>query len=93
MAVVIDQALSGTDFTSNDMFSAGVSLTNPDFEIAMDEARSSYSQNIGAPNIPNVSWDDVGGLADVKADILDTVQLPLEHPELFASNLKKRSGA
>ncbi|KAH9056622.1 AAA-domain-containing protein [Lactarius vividus] len=80
------------DFTSNDIFSAGVSLTNADFEIAMDEARSSYSQNIGAPKIPNVSWDDVGGLADVKADILDTVQLPLEHPELFASNLKKRSG-
>ena len=59
----------------------------------MDEARSSYSQNIGAPKIPNVSWDDIGGLADVKADILDTVQLPLEHPELFASNLKKRSGS
>ncbi|KAH9001680.1 AAA-domain-containing protein [Lactarius akahatsu] len=85
------QAIDG-NFTSNDIFSAGVSLTNADFEIAMDEARSSYSQNIGAPKIPNVSWDDVGGLADVKADILDTVQLPLEHPELFASNLKKRSG-
>ncbi|KAI0290473.1 P-loop containing nucleoside triphosphate hydrolase protein [Russula brevipes] len=82
----------GDGVTSNDIFSAGISLTNADFEIAMDEARSSYSQNIGAPKIPNVSWDDVGGLADVKADILDTVQLPLEHPELFASNLKKRSG-
>jgi peroxin-6 len=90
---VINPALSGGSFTSNDIFSAGVSLTNADFEIAMDEARSSYSQNIGAPKIPNVSWDDVGGLADVKADILDTVQLPLEHPELFASNLKKRSGS
>ncbi|KAI0253906.1 AAA-domain-containing protein [Lactifluus subvellereus] len=82
----------GDGYTSNDIFSAGVCLTSADFEIAMDEARSSYSQNIGAPKIPNVSWDDVGGLADVKADILDTVQLPLEHPELFASNLKKRSG-
>ncbi|KAI0303446.1 P-loop containing nucleoside triphosphate hydrolase protein [Multifurca ochricompacta] len=82
----------GDGFTSNDIFSAGISLTNADFEIAMDEARSSYSQNIGAPKIPNVSWDDVGGLADVKADILDTVQLPLDHPELFASDLKKRSG-
>jgi peroxin-6 len=89
---VTDQTLSGNGYTSNDIFSAGVSLTSADFEIAMDEARSSYSQNIGAPKIPNVSWDDVGGLADVKADILDTVQLPLEHPELFASNLKKRSG-
>jgi peroxin-6 len=87
-----DQTLSGDGVAPNDVFSAGLSLTNADFEIAMDEARSTYSQNIGAPKIPNVSWDDVGGLADVKADILDTVQLPLEHPELFASNLKKRSG-
>jgi peroxin-6 len=87
-----DQTLSGDGVTPNDVFSAGLSLTNADFDIAMDEARSTYSQNIGAPKIPNVSWDDVGGLADVKADILDTVQLPLEYPELFASNLKKRSG-
>jgi len=87
-----DQTLSGDGATSNDIFCAGLSLTNADFEIAMEEARSSYSQNIGAPKIPNVSWDDVGGLTDVKADILDTLQLPLEHPELFASNLKKRSG-
>ncbi|KAI0272129.1 AAA-domain-containing protein [Russula aff. rugulosa BPL654] len=82
----------GDGVAPNDIFSAGLSLTNADFEIAMDEARSTYSQNIGAPKIPNVAWDDVGGLADVKADILDTVQLPLEYPELFASNLKKRSG-
>ena len=84
--------LSGDGLSPNEIFSAGVSLTNADFEIAMDEARSSHSQNIGAPKIPNVSWDDVGGLADVKAEILDMVQLPLEHPELFGSNLKKRSG-
>jgi SpoVK/Ycf46/Vps4 family AAA+-type ATPase len=35
--------------------------------------------------IPNVSWNDVGGLEQVKKDILDTVQLPLQHPELFSS--------
>jgi hypothetical protein len=29
----------------------------------------------------------------VKQEILDTVQLPLEHPELFADGVKKRSGA
>ncbi|KAI0057091.1 AAA-domain-containing protein [Artomyces pyxidatus] len=79
-------------FRANDLFLSGIALTKSDFDIALDEARSSYSQNIGAPTIPNVSWDDVGGLADVKADILDTVQLPLEHPELFAQDLKKRSG-
>lgn len=69
-----------------------MSLTGADFDTALGKARASYSQSIGAPKIPSVSWDDVGGLASVKADILDTIQLPLEHPEMFMDGLKKRSG-
>lgn len=72
---------------------AEIPLTAGDFEIALGKARESYSESIGAPNIPNVSWDDIGGLAHVKSDILDTIQLPLDHPELFSDGLKKRSGA
>ncbi|KAI0710443.1 AAA-domain-containing protein [Cerioporus squamosus] len=75
-----------------DVFSAGIPLTAADFESALGKARASYSESIGAPKIPSVSWDDVGGLAHVKSDILDTIQLPLEHPELFADGLKQRSG-
>ncbi|KAG6878747.1 hypothetical protein C0993_008046 [Termitomyces sp. T159_Od127] len=71
---------------------AGIALTTADFEVALGKSRASYSESIGAPKIPNVTWDDVGGLAHVKADILDTIQLPLEHPELFSDGLKKRSG-
>lgn len=70
----------------------GMPVNNADFEDALNKARSSLADAIGAPKIPNVSWDDVGGLADVKSDILDTIQLPLERPELFAEGLKKRSG-
>lgn len=76
-----------------DLQHAGMTLTSHDFNAALEKARSSYSESIGAPKIPNVTWDDVGGLANVKSDILDTIQLPLEHPELFADGLKKRSGA
>lgn len=75
-----------------DLAHAGISLTADDFELALGRARASYSESVGAPKIPNVTWDDVGGLAHVKADILDTIQLPLEHPELFADGLKQRSG-
>ncbi|KAJ8469011.1 hypothetical protein ONZ51_g9275 [Trametes cubensis] len=74
------------------VFYSGVPLTAADFDLALGKARASYSESIGAPKIPSVSWDDVGGLAHVKADILDTIQLPLEHPELFADGLKQRSG-
>lgn len=67
-------------------------MTKADFDVGLDTARASFSQSIGAPSIPNVTWDDVGGLASVKEDILDTIQLPLDHPELFADGLKQRSG-
>ncbi|KIY51147.1 AAA-domain-containing protein [Fistulina hepatica ATCC 64428] len=75
-----------------DSVKSGVALTLRDVESALTQVRATYSTSIGAPQIPAVSWEDVGGLAEVKADILDTVQLPLEHPELFADGLKKRSG-
>ncbi|KAF8590012.1 AAA-domain-containing protein [Ramaria rubella] len=83
---------SSCQVTERDVSEAGVMLTSSDLDAALSSARISYSESIGAPKIPTVSWDDVGGLASVKSDILDTIQLPLEHPELFADGLKKRSG-
>lgn len=71
---------------------AGLSISWDDFESALRSARESYSISIGAPKIPSVSWDQVGGLANVKDEILETIQLPLLEPELFQSGLKKRSG-
>lgn len=67
-------------------------LTKADFDIAVDAARKNFADAIGAPKIPNVSWDDVGGLTNVKDAVMETIQLPLERPELFAKGMKKRSG-
>jgi transitional endoplasmic reticulum ATPase len=33
---------------------------------------------------PNVRWDDIGGLDDVKAQIRAAVEAPLKYPEVFA---------
>ena len=63
-----------------------------DFDLAVEAARKNFADAIGAPKIPNVSWDDVGGLANVKDAVMETIQLPLERPELFAKGMKKRSG-
>ena len=67
-------------------------VTNSDFSLAVDAARKNFADAIGAPRIPNVSWDDVGGLTNVKDAVMETIQLPLERPELFAKGMKKRSG-
>lgn len=53
--------------------------------------QSAYAGCIGAPKIPSVMWNDVGGLEDVKREILQTVTMPLKHPELTAGGLG-RSG-
>ena len=33
--------------------------------------------------IPDVKWDDVGGLEDVKQELKEAVEWPLKHPETF----------
>ncbi|KAK2741755.1 peroxisomal assembly protein [Myotisia sp. PD_48] len=72
--------------------SAARSVTKADFDAAVDAARKNFADSIGAPKIPNVTWDDVGGLTNVKDAVMETIQLPLERPELFAKGMKKRSG-
>lgn len=86
------QRVQKSSASLKDVLQAGISITSADITTTLNDARSSYSDSIGAPKIPNVSWDDIGGLRSVKDDILDTIQLPLQHPELFAQGLKKRSG-
>ncbi|OLN82019.1 Peroxisomal biogenesis factor 6 [Colletotrichum chlorophyti] len=67
-------------------------VTKGDFDVAVEAARKNFAGAIGAPKIPNVTWDDVGGLNNVKDAVTETIQLPLERPELFAKGMKKRSG-
>lgn len=33
--------------------------------------------------VPTVTWDDIGGLEDVKRELKETVQYPVEHPEKY----------
>ncbi|XP_010249705.1 PREDICTED: peroxisome biogenesis protein 6 isoform X2 [Nelumbo nucifera] len=59
---------------------------------ALERSKRRTASALGTPKVPNVKWEDVGGLEDVKKSILDTVQLPLLHKDLFSSGLRKRSG-
>ena len=80
---------------SDVLVSGGPSTTDilaEDFSTAISHARSTFSDSIGAPKIPSVKWEDVGGLADQKSSIMETISLPLSRPELFANGMRKRSG-
>jgi SpoVK/Ycf46/Vps4 family AAA+-type ATPase len=56
-----------------------VAVRRGDIEAAVDEVRGAGARDLGAPQVPDVRWEDVGGLEDVKRAILDTVELPLRH--------------
>ena len=71
---------------------AATHLLPSDFTRAIAAARATFSDAIGAPKIPAVTWQDVGGLSSQKDAIMETISLPLAHPELFANGIRKRSG-
>ncbi|KAE9464038.1 hypothetical protein C3L33_04054, partial [Rhododendron williamsianum] len=67
-------------------------LCKEDLAKALERSKKRNASALGTPKVPNVKWEDVGGLEEVKKSILDTVQLPLLHKDLFSSGLRKRSG-
>ncbi|KAF7588851.1 peroxisomal assembly protein [Aspergillus hancockii] len=96
LAETASKHASGSNVNIRDILVSGGDaargVTKADFDAAVDAARKNFADSIGAPKIPNVSWDDVGGLTNVKEALVETIQLPLERPELFAKGMKKRSG-
>ncbi|KAM1583573.1 hypothetical protein PS1_031438 [Malus domestica] len=54
---------------------------------ALERSKKRNASALGTPKVPNVKWEDVGSLEDVKKSILDSVQLPLLHKDLFSSGL------
>src|SRR4051812_5756537 len=64
-----------------------------DFEVALSQIRPSALRET-LISIPDVSWDDIGGLAEVKQLLQETVELPLRNPQvLTASGLPPHVGA
>jgi transitional endoplasmic reticulum ATPase len=60
--------------------SLGVTMDN--FRFALGASNPSALRET-VVEIPQVSWDDVGGLEKVKQELQETVQYPVEHPDKF----------
>eukprot|EP01105_Mastigella_eilhardi_P021580 TRINITY_DN523_c0_g1_i1.p1 TRINITY_DN523_c0_g1~~TRINITY_DN523_c0_g1_i1.p1 ORF type:complete len:822 (-),score=243.75 TRINITY_DN523_c0_g1_i1:76-2484(-) len=59
-----------------------MAVTNDHFRTAMGISNPSALRET-VVEVPNVSWEDIGGLEDVKRELKETVQYPVEHPEMF----------
>merc|ERR1719206_808007 len=59
-----------------------LAVTMEDFKFAMGASNPSALRET-VVEVPNVTWNDIGGLANVKRELQELVQYPVEHPEKF----------
>ncbi|CAL5012304.1 unnamed protein product [Urochloa decumbens] len=58
-------------------------ICNAHLKHAMEVTKPSALRETGLVEVPKVSWEDIGGLEGVKLELQETVQYPVEHPEMF----------
>jgi len=59
-----------------------LAVTMEDFRFAMGHSNPSALRET-VVEVPNISWNDIGGLENVKTELQELVQYPVEHPEKF----------
>jgi transitional endoplasmic reticulum ATPase len=61
---------------------ADVTVLMADFETALHEVEPSAIREVFV-EVPDVGWDDVGGLSGVRQRLVEAVEWPLKYPQLF----------
>jgi len=59
-----------------------LAVTMDNFRFAMGATNPSALRET-IVEVPNITWDDIGGLQSVKRELQELVQYPVEHPEKF----------
>uniref|UniRef100_A0A061QXF2 Transitional endoplasmic reticulum ATPase n=1 Tax=Tetraselmis sp. GSL018 TaxID=582737 RepID=A0A061QXF2_9CHLO len=67
----IDAEILNQMAVTNDHFKTALGISNP----------SALRETV--VEVPNITWEDIGGLETVKRELQETVQYPVEHPEKF----------
>merc|ERR1711968_167639 len=61
---------------------AAMAVNQEHFKFALGAANPSSLRET-VVEVPNITWADIGGLVDVKNELREMVQYPIEHPEKF----------
>jgi transitional endoplasmic reticulum ATPase len=59
-----------------------IEVTNDDFLDALREMQPSAMREVMVET-PNVKWEDIGGLEDIKQQLIESVEWPLTYAKLF----------
>jgi transitional endoplasmic reticulum ATPase len=59
-----------------------IKITNEDFQNGLKDVQPSAMREVQIQR-PNVNWDDIGGLTEVKEELAEAIEWPLKHADLF----------
>ncbi|MFH1053247.1 MAG: CDC48 family AAA ATPase [Candidatus Woesearchaeota archaeon] len=79
--ILPDLNLSGEEAIPNEMLEK-LRIFQKDFKEALKVVRPSALREV-LIEAPNIRWDDIGGLDNVKQELKEAVEWPLNHPESF----------
>ena len=60
-----------------------IKITRQDFEQALKDVQPSALREVYVQR-PNVNWMDIGGLAAVKEELIEAIEWPMKHADLFS---------
>ncbi|RMG47179.1 MAG: AAA family ATPase [Acidobacteria bacterium] len=69
-----------------------ITIEKADFQMARSQVQPSALRET-LITVPDVSWEDIGGLEEIKQRLIELIEKPLQHPEAFTEmGLHVRSG-
>ena len=60
-----------------------IKITNKDFENSLKDVQPSAMREVQIQR-PNIKWEEIGGLTEVKEELAEAIEWPLKHADLFS---------
>jgi transitional endoplasmic reticulum ATPase len=75
-------ALSSASIPTDELLT--LTVTMDDFQDALRTIEPSAAREVSV-ELTRTAWDEVGGLEDVKRTLVETIEWPLRHPDIYAA--------
>ncbi|XP_077159042.1 peroxisomal ATPase PEX1 isoform X2 [Paroedura picta] len=85
LTMLVDRAIHSFVSSRRPLRKEDLILSTSDFQQALKSFIPASLRNVNLHEPQDFGWDRIGGLKEVQQILIDTIQLPVKYPELFAN--------